>query len=49
LNLDNYPDKIKSDELDKIKELDKEVESHNKNSNYFYHLKLLKSVKKAWF
>lgn len=49
LNLNSYPDKVKTDELDKIKELDKQVEFHNKNSNYFYHLKLVKSVKRPWF
>jgi hypothetical protein len=44
-----YPKKIKSDELDKLKECDNIVDEYNNGSDYFYKLKLLKSVKRAWF
>jgi hypothetical protein len=43
------PKKVKSDELEKLKECDNLVDEYNSHSHFFYKLKLLKSVKRAWF
>ena len=51
-NKDNkidYPDKVKSDELDKLKQIDDLVCNYNKTSEYHYFCRVLKAVKKGWF
>jgi len=43
-----YPRKVKSYELDELKDFKKKIQEYSKRSDNFYRLKLILAVKRGW-